>query len=148
MFFLNESICMVIFLFGFPEVPSQAVGKAFKCSYCSRSYKQQNTLEEHLERCHSYLKSLGRQAAVITQTAPGNDLAGAGFFFFSSPASLLSGSLMGLSFAGEENMDGLKKPSEKIQLVDRLAISVTKRKRSTPKKFLGGFVFVFKGSVS
>lgn len=37
-------------------------------------------------------------------------------------------------------MDGLKKPSEKIQLVDRLAISITKRKRSTPQKFLGGFV--------
>lgn len=48
------------------------MGKPFKCAYCSRSYKQQNTLEDHLERCHSYLKSLGRQAAVVTQTAPGN----------------------------------------------------------------------------
>lgn len=74
------------------------MGKAFKCSYCSRSYKQQNTLEDHLERCHSYLKSLGRQAAAITQTAPGNEHAGAFFFGFILFFSLLSGSLMGLFF--------------------------------------------------
>ncbi|XP_058497895.1 zinc finger protein Eos [Solea solea] len=96
-------------------VSSQTVGKPFKCSYCSRSYKQQNTLEEHLERCHSYLKSLDHQAAVNTQTAQGEE----------------SG-----------NMEIIKKPvlqpsSEKIQPVDRLAISITKRKRSTPQKFLG-----------
>lgn len=55
--------------FFFSPVLSQGVGKPFKCTYCSRSYKQQNALEEHLERCYSYLKSL--QAAVSTQTAPG-----------------------------------------------------------------------------
>lgn len=52
------------------------MGKPFKCTYCSRSYKQQNTLEEHLERCHSYLESLGRQGAVVPHTAPGNKGAG------------------------------------------------------------------------
>uniref|UniRef100_A0A3B4YWQ8 IKAROS family zinc finger 4 n=1 Tax=Seriola lalandi dorsalis TaxID=1841481 RepID=A0A3B4YWQ8_SERLL len=36
-------------------------GKPYKCSYCGRSYKQQSTLEEHRERCHSYLQSLESQ---------------------------------------------------------------------------------------
>ncbi|XP_062256447.1 zinc finger protein Eos-like isoform X3 [Platichthys flesus] len=39
-------------------VSSPTVGKPYKCSYCGRSYKQQSTLEEHRERCHSYLQSL------------------------------------------------------------------------------------------
>lgn len=45
--------------------------------------------------------------------------------------------------AGEEpvNMEACKSmvmpSSEKIQFVDRLAISITKRKRSMPQKFLG-----------
>lgn len=34
-------------------------------------------------------------------------------------------------------MDGMRKSNEKTQLVDRLAMSITKRKRSTPQKFLG-----------
>ncbi|CAF89203.1 unnamed protein product, partial [Tetraodon nigroviridis] len=82
-------------------VAPQTVGKPFKCAYCSRSYKQQNTLEDHLERCHSYLKSLGRQRRRA------------------------------------EIMDGMRKSNEKSLLVDRLAMSITKRKRSTPQKFLG-----------
>ncbi|XP_026189188.1 zinc finger protein Eos isoform X2 [Mastacembelus armatus] len=97
-------------------VSSPTVGKPFKCSYCNRSYKQQNTLDEHLERCHSYLKSLDLQRAVSTQTAQGEV---------------------------SVNMKTISKPvlqpsNEKIQFVDRLAISITKRKRSTPQKFLGG----------
>ncbi|XP_051280820.1 zinc finger protein Eos isoform X3 [Dicentrarchus labrax] len=96
-------------------VSSPTVGKPFKCSYCSRSYKQQNTLDEHQERCHSYLKSLDHQTAVNSKTAQGEE-------------SL--------------NMETISKPvlqpsNEKIQFVDRLAISITKRKRSTPQKFLG-----------
>lgn len=54
----------------------------------------------------------------------------------------------GFLFAGEEsvNMETVTKPvlqpsNEKIQHVDRLAISITKRKRSTPQKFLGEFYF-------
>ncbi|CAI5687980.1 unnamed protein product [Oreochromis niloticus] len=42
-------------------VSSPTVGKPYKCSYCGRSYKQQSTLEEHRERCHSYLQSLDSQ---------------------------------------------------------------------------------------
>ncbi|TNN82468.1 Zinc finger protein Eos [Liparis tanakae] len=96
---------------------SPTVGKPFKCSYCSRSYKQQSTMEEHLERCHSYLKSLDHQTAVIAQTAQGEE---------------------------SVNMETITKPllqpsNKKIQFVDRLAISITKRKRSTPQKFLAPY---------
>ncbi|XP_013128647.1 zinc finger protein Eos isoform X3 [Oreochromis niloticus] len=96
-------------------VPSPTVGKPFKCSYCSRSYKQQSTLEEHLERCHTYQKSLDQQAAVNTQTAQGE-------------ASVKMETVI---------KPALQPANDKIQFVDRLAISITKRKRSTPQKFLG-----------
>ncbi len=50
-------------------------------------------------------------------------------------------------FAGEEsvNMETVTKPAlhptnEKSQFVDKLVNSITKRKRSTPQKFLGEFV--------
>ncbi|NXP42991.1 IKZF4 protein, partial [Leiothrix lutea] len=39
-------------------VSSPTVGKPYKCSSCGRSYKQQSSLEEHRERCHSFLRSL------------------------------------------------------------------------------------------
>lgn len=35
----------------------------------------------------------------------------------------------------------LQPSNEKVQFVDRMAISITKRKRSTPQKFLGKFIF-------
>ncbi|XP_029975221.1 zinc finger protein Eos [Salarias fasciatus] len=96
-------------------VSSPTVGKPFKCSYCSRSYKQQSTLEEHLERCHSYLKTLDPPTAVNTQTSQGEE---------------------------SVTMETISKPApqpsnNKIHFVDRLSISITKRKRSTPQKFLG-----------
>lgn len=48
--------------------------------------------------------------------------------------------------AGAENMEIVAKPgaqpsSKKVQQVDRLAIGITKRKRSTPQKFLGELLF-------
>lgn len=44
--------------------------------------------------------------------------------------------------AGAENMEmdaksGAQPSSRKVQLVERLTIGITKRKRSTPQKFLG-----------
>ncbi|AWP09683.1 putative zinc finger protein Eos-like [Scophthalmus maximus] len=96
------------------KVSCPTVGKPFKCSYCNRSYKQQSTLEEHLERCHSSQKSLDHQTAVNAQTAQGEE-----------------------SVNMEISKPALQPSNEKIQFVDRLAISITKRKRSTPQKFLG-----------
>lgn len=56
---------------------------------------------------------------------------------------------IGFLFAGEESVSietmtkpALQPSNEKIQFVDRLAISITKRKRSTPQKFLGE-LFIF-----
>ncbi|XP_031421591.1 zinc finger protein Eos isoform X2 [Clupea harengus] len=97
------------------SVSSPTVGKPYKCSYCGRSYKQQSTLEEHRERCHSYLQSLDHQPAHSTQTAQGEE---------NRNMELVS--------------DPLLQPStDKMTFIDRLANSITKRKRSTPQKFLG-----------
>ncbi|TRZ07210.1 hypothetical protein HGM15179_019897, partial [Zosterops borbonicus] len=40
------------------SVSSPTVGKPYKCSSCGRSYKQQSSLEEHRERCHSFLRGI------------------------------------------------------------------------------------------
>uniref|UniRef100_A0A4W4F4Y9 C2H2-type domain-containing protein n=1 Tax=Electrophorus electricus TaxID=8005 RepID=A0A4W4F4Y9_ELEEL len=93
------------------SVSSPTVGKPYKCSYCGRSYKQQSTLEEHRERCHSYLQSLDHQPAHSTQSTQGE-------FMDMMP-------------------DALIPPSEKMTFIERVANSITKRKRSTPQKFLG-----------
>ncbi|XP_077371388.1 zinc finger protein Eos [Festucalex cinctus] len=96
-------------------VSSPLGGKPFKCIYCSRSYKQQSTLEDHFDRCHSFLKSQDPKAAANSKTVQQDD------------QSL--------------NMEKVAKPAldmsnEKPQFADRLAVSITKRKRSTPQKFL------------
>ncbi|XP_070814784.1 zinc finger protein Eos-like isoform X1 [Chaetodon trifascialis] len=95
-------------------VSSPTVGKPYKCSYCGRSYKQQSTLEEHRERCHSYLQSLESQQPSGAQN-PGEEMRELEFI----PDSLLQPS------------------SDKMAFIDRLANSITKRKRSTPQKFVG-----------
>lgn len=95
-------------------VSSPTVGKPFKCSYCSRSYKQQSTLEEHLERCHSYLKSLDNQTGNTLTTREEESVN-----------------------AETMNKPVLQPSNEKIKFGERLSISITKRKRSTPQKFLG-----------
>ncbi|TDH14248.1 hypothetical protein EPR50_G00040380 [Perca flavescens] len=95
-------------------VSSPTVGKPYKCSYCGRSYKQQSTLEEHRERCHSYLQSLEAQQPSNAQN-PGEEMRELEFI----PDSLLQPS------------------SDKMAFIDRLTNSITKRKRSTPQKFVG-----------
>uniref|UniRef100_A0A3B3ZZ64 C2H2-type domain-containing protein n=1 Tax=Periophthalmus magnuspinnatus TaxID=409849 RepID=A0A3B3ZZ64_9GOBI len=95
-------------------VSSPSVGKPYKCSYCGRSYKQQSALEEHHERCHSYLQSMDPQQTTkaLNQGEDVKDL--------------------------EIIPDSLLQPSsDKMAFIDRLANSITKRKRSTPQKFLG-----------
>ncbi|KAM4612603.1 zinc finger protein Eos-like [Polymixia lowei] len=96
------------------SVSSPTVGKPYKCSYCGRSYKQQSTLEEHRERCHSYLQNLKMQQPISAQN-PGEEMRELEFI----PDSLLQPS------------------SDKMAFIDRLANSITKRKRSTPQKFVG-----------
>ncbi|NXF12339.1 IKZF4 protein, partial [Smithornis capensis] len=104
---------------------SPTVGKPYKCNYCGRSYKQQSTLEEHKERCHSYLQSLNPEP----QALPGQQGQCRGVFFI---------------LPGEEMRDleivpdSLLHPSaDRPTFIDRLTSSFTKRKRSTPQKFVG-----------
>ncbi|XP_016892320.1 zinc finger protein Eos isoform X3 [Cynoglossus semilaevis] len=95
-------------------VSSPTVGKPYKCSYCGRSYKQQSTLEEHRERCHSYEQSLEPQQAGNAQNS-GEEMRELEFI-----------------------TDAVLLPStDKMTFIDRLANSITKRKRSTPQKFVG-----------
>ncbi|XP_018615656.1 zinc finger protein Eos isoform X2 [Scleropages formosus] len=90
------------------------VGKVFKCSYCGRSYKQQSALEEHCERCHSYRRSLESRSAPGAHPQ-GEELRDAEF-----------------------TADSLHRASaDKLTFIDRLTDSITKRKRSTPQKFVG-----------
>ncbi|XP_033927270.1 zinc finger protein Eos isoform X3 [Melopsittacus undulatus] len=96
------------------SVSSPTVGKPYKCNYCGRSYKQQSTLEEHKERCHGYLQSLHPEPPALP------------------------------SHAGDEmrELEMVPEPllhpsSERPSFIDRLANSLTKRKRSTPQKFVG-----------
>ncbi|XP_053323749.1 DNA-binding protein Ikaros isoform X10 [Spea bombifrons] len=60
---------------------THSVGKPHKCGYCGRSYKQRSSLEEHKERCHNYLQSMGLQNNLysvvkeeISQTEMAEDL--------------------------------------------------------------------------
>ncbi|XP_061217792.1 zinc finger protein Eos isoform X1 [Neopsephotus bourkii] len=96
------------------SVSSPTVGKPYKCNYCGRSYKQQSTLEEHKERCHSYLQSLHPEPPALPSQA-GEEMRELEMV----PEALLHPS------------------SERPSFIDRLASSLTKRKRSTPQKFVG-----------
>ncbi|KAM8794109.1 LOW QUALITY PROTEIN: zinc finger protein Eos [Eudromia elegans] len=96
------------------SVSSPTVGKPYKCNYCGRSYKQQSTLEEHKERCHGYLQSLGADPQALA-AQPGDEMRDLEMV----PEALLHA------------------PCERPTFMDRLANSLTKRKRSTPQKFVG-----------
>ncbi|XP_040820555.1 DNA-binding protein Ikaros isoform X2 [Ochotona curzoniae] len=91
---------------------THSVGKPHKCGYCGRSYKQRSSLEEHKERCHNYLESMGLPGTlypVIKEEANHSEMA----------------------------EDLCKMGSERSLVLDRLASNVAKRKSSMPQKFLG-----------
>ncbi|XP_075708248.1 zinc finger protein Eos isoform X9 [Rhinoderma darwinii] len=93
---------------------SHTVGKPYKCNYCGRSYKQQNTLEEHKERCHNYLQSLSNDGQHLSAHT-GEEIRDLDL----GPDALMHHS------------------SDPPSFMDRLASNLTKRKRSTPQKFAG-----------
>ncbi|XP_012591446.1 DNA-binding protein Ikaros isoform X3 [Microcebus murinus] len=91
---------------------THSVGKPHKCGYCGRSYKQRSSLEEHKERCHNYLESMGLPGTlypVIKEETNHSEMA----------------------------EDLCKIGSERSLVLDRLASNVAKRKSSMPQKFLG-----------
>nr|XP_034959840.1 zinc finger protein Eos isoform X3 [Zootoca vivipara] len=96
------------------SVSSPTVGKPYKCNYCGRSYKQQSTLEEHKERCHNYLQSLNTEPQSLAGQQ-GDEMRDLEMV----PDSMLHSS------------------ADRPTFIDRLANSITKRKRSTPQKFVG-----------
>ncbi|XP_036092955.1 zinc finger protein Eos isoform X8 [Rousettus aegyptiacus] len=119
------------------SVSSPTVGKPYKCNYCGRSYKQQSTLEEHKERCHNYLQSLSTEAQALAGQP------GEGCWASATPTQLLLPVPTSLPL-GDEIRDlemvpdsMLHSSSERPTFIDRLANSLTKRKRSTPQKFVG-----------
>uniref|UniRef100_A0A8I3W6Z6 IKAROS family zinc finger 1 n=1 Tax=Callithrix jacchus TaxID=9483 RepID=A0A8I3W6Z6_CALJA len=94
------------------DMSQVSVGKPHKCGYCGRSYKQRSSLEEHKERCHNYLESMGLPGTlypVIKEETNHSEMA----------------------------EDLCKIGSERSLVLDRLASNVAKRKSSMPQKFLG-----------
>ncbi|XP_040209250.1 DNA-binding protein Ikaros isoform X2 [Rana temporaria] len=87
-------------------------GKPHKCGYCGRSYKQRSSLEEHKERCHNYLQSMGLQNNLYTVVKEETNQA-------------------------EMAEDLSKLGSERSLVLDRIASNVAKRKSCMPQKFVG-----------
>uniref|UniRef100_A0A8C6T7Q4 IKAROS family zinc finger 2 n=1 Tax=Neogobius melanostomus TaxID=47308 RepID=A0A8C6T7Q4_9GOBI len=52
----TSALKQVLYWFSSWNMRTIGVGKPHKCNYCGRSYKQRTSLEEHKERCHSYLQ--------------------------------------------------------------------------------------------
>ncbi|XP_076119880.1 zinc finger protein Helios isoform X4 [Alosa pseudoharengus] len=90
------------------------VGKPHKCNYCGRSYKQRTSLEEHKERCHNYLQSVGMDTSNAGQ--------------YPVDVSKESRPMMEPS-----NMVSFERPP----VIERLQGNVGKRKSTTPQKFVG-----------
>ncbi|KAM4705871.1 DNA-binding protein Ikaros isoform 4-T4 [Rhinophrynus dorsalis] len=90
---------------------THSVGKPHKCGYCGRSYKQRSSLEEHKERCHNYLQSMGLQGSLyqVKEETNQNEIA----------------------------EDLSKIGTERSLVLDRLASNVAKRKSCMPQKFVG-----------
>ncbi|XDV30134.1 hypothetical protein PO909_033118 [Leuciscus waleckii] len=92
---------------------THSVGKPHKCNYCGRSYKQRTSLEEHKERCHNYLQSVGMDSASNPGPYPGE----------------ISKEQRSLESAGMAAFD-------RPPVIERLG-NVGKRKSTTPQKFVG-----------
>ncbi|XP_069768201.1 DNA-binding protein Ikaros isoform X3 [Narcine bancroftii] len=90
---------------------THSVGKPHKCSYCGRSYKQRSSLEEHKERCHNYLQTMGLHGGIY--------------------------SVKEESKSHELTERVSKIGSERAMVLDKLASNVAKRKSSMPQKFVG-----------
>uniref|UniRef100_A0AAV2JYR4 C2H2-type domain-containing protein n=1 Tax=Knipowitschia caucasica TaxID=637954 RepID=A0AAV2JYR4_KNICA len=94
---------------------SLLVGKPHKCNYCGRSYKQRTSLEEHKERCHSYLQGISLDPGVHTAPYTGE---------VPTEARLMAESNAMASF-------------DRPPVIERLHTNVAKRKSTTPQKFVG-----------
>ncbi|TKC49438.1 hypothetical protein EI555_016980 [Monodon monoceros] len=116
---------------------SHTVEKPYKCEFCGRSYKQRSSLEEHKERCRTFLQSTDLAETVYFFFSPFVNVFFSLFFFhFSKPAS------------AEARHIKAEMGSERALVLDRLASNVAKRKSSMPQKFIGKNTTLFPAAVS
>ncbi|KAJ8350667.1 hypothetical protein SKAU_G00257970 [Synaphobranchus kaupii] len=95
---------------------THSVGKPHKCNFCGRSYKQRASLEEHKERCHSYMQRVSANSA--PNSAP-----------YQAEESLKE---------QQPLMDAVSIASfDRPPVIERLQGNVGKRKSTTPQKFVG-----------
>ncbi|KAL2081576.1 hypothetical protein ACEWY4_023429 [Coilia grayii] len=92
---------------------THSVGKPHKCTYCGRSYKQRTSLEEHKERCHNYLQSVGMDASSVAHYPDVSKESRP----IIEPSNIV--------------------PFERPPVIERLQGNVGKRKSTTPQKFVG-----------
>ncbi|KAG9349375.1 hypothetical protein JZ751_027818 [Albula glossodonta] len=98
------------------STPTAPVGKPHKCNYCGRSYKQRASLEEHKERCHSYLQRISLDSAPNSGPYQAEE----------SPKEQ------------QPLMDAVSIASfDRPPVIERLQGNVGKRKSTTPQKFVG-----------
>ncbi|KAJ8415183.1 hypothetical protein AAFF_G00008810 [Aldrovandia affinis] len=96
---------------------THSVGKPHKCNFCGRSYKQRASLEEHKDRCHSYIQRLNMDSAQD-----------------SGPYQAAEGSPK----EQQPLMDAVSIASfDRPPVIERLHGNVGKRKSTTPQKFVG-----------
>ncbi|XP_064166793.1 zinc finger protein Helios-like isoform X2 [Anguilla rostrata] len=95
---------------------THSVGKPHKCNLCGRSYKQRASLEEHKERCHSYMQRVNANSA--PNSGP-----------YQAEESLKE---------QQPLMDAVSIASfDRPPVIERLQGNVGKRKSTTPQKFVG-----------
>ncbi|KAJ7414360.1 DNA-binding protein Ikaros [Pitangus sulphuratus] len=71
---------------------SHTVEKPYKCEFCGRSYKQRSSLEEHKERCRTYLQSAGMCEA--GEKRPSFDVGYGPAFLYEKESELMHGRMM------------------------------------------------------
>ncbi|XP_067265981.1 zinc finger protein Helios isoform X2 [Chanodichthys erythropterus] len=128
---------------------THSVGKPHKCNYCGRSYKQRTSLEEHKERCHNYLQSVGMDSA--SNPGPYPDYVQMGFRTMTVDGvdrvhqlpqnfRVVNPSWVDILFEVPKEQRSLESAGmtafDRPPVIERLG-NVGKRKSTTPQKFVG-----------
>ncbi|XP_072775188.1 zinc finger protein Aiolos isoform X5 [Taeniopygia guttata] len=71
---------------------SHTVEKPYKCEFCGRSYKQRSSLEEHKERCRTYLQNAGMCEA--GEKRPSFDVSYNSSFLYEKESEMMHGRMM------------------------------------------------------
>uniref|UniRef100_A0A8C3UTI5 IKAROS family zinc finger 3 n=1 Tax=Catharus ustulatus TaxID=91951 RepID=A0A8C3UTI5_CATUS len=71
---------------------SHTVEKPYKCEFCGRSYKQRSSLEEHKERCRTYLQNAGMCEA--GEKRPNFDINYNSSFLYEKESEMMHGRMM------------------------------------------------------